>query len=75
MSIPLTPRRTHQRNAPATLSIAARVSSRMRIPRVLVHHPVLFGDRNYLRALRAAEMAAWDAGFPVTEADLYLEQE
>jgi hypothetical protein len=47
----------------------------MRIPRVLEHHPVLAGDRNYLRALRAAEMAAWDAGFPVTEADLYLEQE
>jgi hypothetical protein len=27
-----------------------------------ISHPVLVGDRHYLRALRAAEMAAWEAG-------------
>ena len=26
--------------------------------------PLLVGDRNYLRALRAAEMKAWNAGVP-----------
>jgi len=30
-------------------------------------HPVLRGERDYLRALRAAEMAAWEAGLPISE--------
>ena len=72
MNTPMTPRNLHRRSAPATLSIAARISARMRIPRVLVHHPVLSGGRDYLRALRAAEIAAWDAGLPVTAAKFWL---
>jgi hypothetical protein len=32
------------------------------------------GEKDYLRALRAAEMAAWEAGFPVTDAMFYMEQ-
>jgi hypothetical protein len=32
----------------------------VRLPR----RPVLVGNRTYLRALRAAEMEAWDAGLP-----------
>jgi len=31
-------------------------------PARLPARPVLVGDRNYLRALRAAEMKAWEAG-------------
>jgi hypothetical protein len=42
---------------------AARFEPRHRIPEVTVH-PVLNGDHRYLRALRAAEMAAWDASLP-----------
>jgi hypothetical protein len=46
-------------------SIAARFGSHLRIPRVeIVTHPILSGSRNYLRALRAAEMAAWEANLP-----------
>ena len=33
-------------------------------------HPVLVGSRCYLRALRAAEMAAWEAGLPVSSVKL-----
>ena len=37
-----------------------------------VSHPVLVGPRKYLRALRAAEMAAWEAGtlWPTPQAPL-----
>jgi hypothetical protein len=28
-------------------------------------HPILRGERKYLRALRAAEMAAWEEGLPL----------
>lgn len=73
MNNPSTPRKTHRRSASATLSIAARVSSRIKIPRVVVHHPVLHGERDYLRALRAAEMAAWEAGRPASDAKLWLD--
>lgn len=31
-------------------------------------HLVLTGDRDYLRALRAAEMVAWEAGLPASAA-------
>jgi len=35
----------------------------VRIPAPLIGaRPVFRGDRSYLRALRAAEMAAWNAG-------------
>jgi len=67
MNIPMTPRNTHRAGPPPTLSIAARASSRMRIPAVAVHHPVLSGERDYLRTLRAAEMAAWEAGLPLAD--------
>jgi hypothetical protein len=67
MKKPMTPPGTDRRNVSAMLSIAALTSSRMRIPRVVVHHPVLSGDRNFLRDLRAAEMAAWEAGLSLTE--------
>jgi hypothetical protein len=32
-------------------------------------HPVLNGNREYLRALRAAEMAAWEASLPLDLAE------
>ena len=53
---------SNRRTTPAELWIAAATSSRMKIPRVAVSHPVLCGARNFLRDLRAAEMAAWEAG-------------
>ena len=56
-----------RRTTPAELWIAATTSSRMKIPHVAVHHPVLRGDRNYLRDLRAAEMAAWEAGLSLKD--------
>jgi len=55
-----------RRNAAAAESIAARFPGRLHIPRVeIAAHPVLRGNRNYLRALRAAEMAAWEASLPL----------
>jgi hypothetical protein len=54
------------------IRMAARFTSRVRIPQTTVH-PVLHGDRNYLRALRAAEMAAWDAGLPLALAGPFAE--
>jgi hypothetical protein len=70
----MTLRKTPQQNRAAALSIAARFAGRLRIPRVAVTaHPVLTGNRNYLRALRAAEMAAWEAGLPLKLAASFAE--
>jgi hypothetical protein len=70
----MTLRKAHQQNDAAALSIAARFTARLRIPHVaMTAHPVLTGDRNYLRALRAAEMAAWEAGLPLPLAASFAE--
>lgn len=61
MIVPL-PNKSGRRSTHAELWIASATSSRLKIPRVAVHHPVLRGDRDFLRDLRAAEMAAWEAG-------------
>ena len=67
-------RNTNRHYAAAMLSIAPRASRHLRIPRIEpASHPVLVGDRNYLRALRAAEMAAWEAGLPFELAELFNE--
>jgi hypothetical protein len=59
-------RKPYQRKSAAAETLAARFRAALRIPRVEVTtHPVLRGDRNYLRALRAAEMAAWEASLPL----------
>ena len=56
----------YRKKSVAAETIAARFDAALRIPRVEVTtHPVLRGDRNYLRALRAAEMAAWEAMLPL----------
>jgi hypothetical protein len=55
---PATPRNPNRNIAPATPSRAGRVFG----CDPFITHPTLVGDRKYLRALRAAEMAAWDAG-------------
>jgi hypothetical protein len=47
------------------LASAARFAPRPHRDGVTVH-PQLRGHRNYLRALRAAEMAAWEAGLPLS---------
>jgi len=52
--------------------IEARFQPRQRIPGVTVH-PVLHGHHKYLRALRAAEMAAWDASLPLDIAQSFAE--
>ena len=52
--------------APKNLSfalLAKRPGKPMRIPPPIISaRPVLRGDRHYLRALRAAEVAVWNAG-------------
>ncbi|MEI9863475.1 MAG: hypothetical protein WDN00_02760 [Limisphaerales bacterium] len=51
--------------SPFALLAQARSSKPMRIPLpAIAARPVLRGDRHYLRALRAAEMDAWQAGRP-----------
>ena len=66
MSTLALPRKMPRCGAAAAQSLAARFRSRLRIPPVqIVAHPVLSGSRNYLRALRAAEMAAWEASRPL----------
>ena len=55
-------KKSSRRTTPAELWIASATSSRLKIPAVAVHHPVLCGEGNFLRDLRAAEMAAWEAG-------------
>ena len=52
--------------------IEARFQPRQRIASVTVH-PVLHGDHKYLRVLRAAEMAAWDASLPLDVAQSFAE--
>jgi hypothetical protein len=54
------------------LASMAPFAPRVRIPHVMVH-PVLSGDRNYLRTLRAAEMAAWEASLPLELAKSFAE--
>lgn len=49
-----------QHGAKLLATVAASKSRRARA----TAHPVLRGERKYLRALRAAEMAAWDANLP-----------
>ena len=62
MTTPTSLRKSNQSIAPATPSLEGRVFHRSAMTRHLTARPVLVGDRNYLRALRAAEMAAWNAG-------------
>lgn len=64
-------RKIDQLHAAAAFT-AARFEPRRRIPEVTVH-PVLNGDHKYLRALRAAEMAAWDASLPREVAQSFAE--
>ena len=52
--------------------IEARFQPRQRIPNVTVH-PVLLGEHKYLRALRMAEMAAWEASLPLDVAQSFAE--
>ncbi len=52
--------------------IEARFEPRQRIPDVTVH-PVLHGNHKYLRALRLAEMAAWEASLPLDMAQSFAE--
>ena len=52
--------------------IERRFKHRLRIPSVTVH-PILRGDHKYLRALRAAEMAAWEAGLPLELANTFAQ--
>jgi len=67
-------RRPYQRESAMADTIAARFRAALRIPHVEVTmHPVLCGDRNYLRALRAAEMAAWEASLPLELAKSFAE--
>lgn len=62
MTAPVTPPKSNRIIALAPPSPAAQVSARSQCPDSLVRHPVLVGPRQFLRALRAAEMAAWEAG-------------
>jgi hypothetical protein len=52
--------------------IEARFQPRQRIPNVTVH-PVLHGHHKYLRTLRLAEMAAWEASLPLDMAQSFAE--
>ena len=60
------------RNRASAQTIETRFKHRLRIPTVTVH-PILRGDHKYLRALRAAEMAAWEAGLPLELAKTFAE--
>lgn len=52
---------TVRKNSPFDL-LTARANRPIRIPApIIVARPVLRGDKAYLRALRAAEMALWEA--------------
>jgi hypothetical protein len=46
------------------------MSAQPRLRGPVTVHPLLVGSRRYLRALRAAEMAAWEAGLPVSAVQL-----
>jgi len=49
--------------SPFELLTQTRNNKPLRIPHpVITAHPVMRGERHYLRALRAAEMDAWEAG-------------
>lgn len=61
-----------ERRRASTDFIEARFQPRRRIASVTVH-PVLNGDHKYLRLLRAAEMAAWDASLPLDMAQSFAE--
>lgn len=62
MTAPTTLQKSNLTSALATPSLAGRVFTRSPVTGQLTARPVLVGNRNYLRALRAAEMAAWNAG-------------
>ena len=50
-----------RKNSPFNL-LTARATKPVRIPPPIINaRPVLRGDKSYLRALRAAEMALWNA--------------
>jgi hypothetical protein len=50
--------------------VAARSTKSLRIPATMVPaHPVLVGDREMLRKLRAAEMATWESMTPKATVD------
>lgn len=55
-----------------TEALESRFKPRQRIANVTVH-PVMNGDHRYLRALRAAEMAAWEASLPLDVARSFAE--
>ena len=56
-------RSSHANPAVPLALLAAHAKKPLRIPTPMIaNRPVLRGDRHYLRALRAAEMAAWNAG-------------
>ena len=59
-------------NRASAQTIETRFKHRLRIPTVTVH-PILRGDQKYLRALRAAEMAAWEAALPLELAKTFAE--
>jgi hypothetical protein len=64
---------TARRDSPFSL-LATRSKSPLRIPPPIINaRPILRGSKSYLRALRAAEMAIWNANrkFPVTIALLF----
>ena len=74
MNTPMTSHHTDRKQAAALLSITAGALRPLRIPRIEPGvHPVLVGNRDYLRALRAAEMAAWEAGQPMALATSFSE--
>ena len=75
MTTPATPRNSNRHPAPATSSLAGRVSFRDRAGHGQPAHPVLVGDRKYLRALRAAEMAAWNRGVLLRKHDIRIAPE
>lgn len=53
--------------------LALRAQKPVRIPRPeILAHPVLRGSKPYLRALRAAEMAAWNARINLPLAALFV---
>jgi hypothetical protein len=54
------------------LALAASFTPRPHLDNVTVH-PQLRGHRNFLRALRAAEMAAWEASLPLKLAAPFAE--
>jgi len=57
---------THMKSPFALLATGSKRPVRIPPP-IITTRPVLRGDRHYLRALRAAEMAVWNAGIPAAQ--------